>query len=117
MKILVNICRYLVYFIGVLLIILALDCFGDDNFNFWEEIFCFLVSSIPGLSIILLNYFLRKKELIMGILLIVISIFFMFFFKFHQDIKENIITILIINLPLFIFGMVFIISHNEHIKK
>jgi len=116
MKMLSAICHYLVYLFGILFIILALDCFGDSGMSFWEEIGCFLISIIPGVVLILLNYFLRKKELIMGIILVLASIFFMFFFQYYKNIIENLITILIVVVPPLAIGIVFIVSRNRYIS-
>lgn len=114
MKKLSAICRYLVYLSGVMFIILAFDCFGDADMSLWEEIGCFLISIIPGVVLILLNYFLRKKELIMGIILVLASIFFMFFFQYYKNIIEHLVSILIVIVPPLVCGIVFIVSRNRY---
>ena len=93
---------------------LASDCFGDPDLSIGEELGCFFISISPGIAIILLNYLLRKQELILGIILVVTAIFFLFFFQYYKNIAEHILTILTIVFPPLICGIIFIISRNRY---
>lgn len=100
------------YLVGALFILLAFDCFGSvgcpECNSFWDNLLCFLISISPGVVIILVNYFLRKKERVLGGLFIILSIVAFFLLKFYRDFAEKIPTfIIIVVLPL-VIGILFI---------
>ena len=90
MKAFQKIAYILIYLLGVFMIIMSLDCFDLDN-SFWKLIVCFIINSSPGIIIILVNYLLRKKQFILGVILLLASIGFFILFKFYKDIDEKII--------------------------
>lgn len=104
------------YLVGAFFILMAFDCFGDvgcqDCDSVWDHLLCFGISIVPGLIVILLNYFLRHKEQVLGVLLIVLSIFAFFFFRFTREFVEKIPTFIIIVLLPLVIGSFFI-----YIKK
>ncbi len=117
MKTVTTIGRILIYLVGLFFVLMAFDCFGDSESaeldTFWKQLACFFISISPGVVMILLNYFLRKKELIMGILLILASIVFFFVFKFYREFSEKLLTIgIVCVLPLAI-RITFVVSRNR----
>lgn len=107
MKITVLIGKIFMYTIGGFFILMAIDVFSMD-LTFWERLGGFLMSTIPGVVVILTTYFLRNKEKILGVLLILIAIFFFVFFRMY-DFAESWGIFVTIFLPMVIFGTVFII--------
>lgn len=106
-KKLIIIGKVYLYLVGGFFILMAFDCFGDvgcqDCNSVWDNLLCFGISIVPGIIIILLNYFLRNKEQVLGLLLIILSIFAFFFFRFTREFVEKIPTfIIIVVLPLLI---------------
>lgn len=116
MKLTLKIFEWLVYLVGIFFILMAFSCFSspiDSSFNVPEwvkQTLCFLIQCIPGVLIILINYFLRKKHLILGVLFILIAIFFIFFFGLYEDVIDTWPTILTIVVPTFVAGIIFLID-------
>lgn len=116
MKLATTIGRYLIYLVGAFFILMAFDCFdstspGTDTF--WKQLACFGASISPGVILIVLNYLLRKHELIMGIILVLTAIGLFFLFKFYRQPLENLLTIAIVNgIPL-VCGILFIVSRQR----
>ena len=102
------------YFAGIFFIAMSFVVFGDEESRLIEQIGVFLIHAIPGFAIILLNYLLRKKELILGISYTLLAIFFFFFYKYYQDISGNITSILTIVFPILFCGIIFIVSRNRY---
>ncbi len=114
MKKLATICHYLIYLLGVFMMFLGLSAF-DLELSFWGRLFGFLMQCIPGIALILLNYFLRKHELVLGILMIGVAIFFFFFFRLYREISESWLTILTVAVPPLACGIIFVITRNRYI--
>lgn len=110
--------RIYLYLVGAFFILMSIDCFGDtgcvDCNNFWEHLICFGISILPGVVIILINYFLRHKENILGLFLIILSITLFFLLKFYREFDEKILTfIIVVFLPLSI-GIFFTTVKRDH---
>jgi hypothetical protein len=120
MKTALLIARILIYLVGVFFIVMALDVFDLDNTVF-ENIIGFIISSTPGIILILLNTFLRKRYFIYGFVLVAVSIFFFFFFRMHEDILGSWPTILTVAIPPFVAGILHLVYYqkvkNENIKS
>ena len=116
MKVAVKICRIVLYLVGIFFILMSFDMFDMNQYTFWERIFGFFMNSLPGIILLLLNYLLRKKDLIYGIFLLGASIFLFFFFNFHIDMIEKIPVILIVIFPMVIAGVILIIARNKYNK-
>lgn len=116
MKTMLIIGKVYLYLVGGFFILLALDCFGEvgcpDYQNVWEQLFCFLISSVPGIIVILANYLLRHREFILGIVLSMFSVTAFFFFRFYRNLLEKIPTFLIVVFIPLCIGIAFI-----YIKK
>lgn len=111
-KKLIMIGKIYLYLVGVFFILMAFDCFGDvgcqDCDTFWDYLLCVAISIVPGLVVILVNYFLRHNEQVLGILLIILAIFAFFFFRFTREFVEKIPTFIIIVLLPLLIGSYFI---------
>lgn len=118
MKLATTICRYLIYLLGAFIILMAVDCFSTESSpeldTFWEQLACFLISSLPGVLLIVLNYLLRKKDVILGIILLVIAVGLFFLFKFYVDPLEKYLTIITVMVPLLGSGTLLIIARNRY---
>jgi hypothetical protein len=118
-KKLILIGKIYLYLVGAFFIVMAFDCFGDtgcvDCDTFWEHLLCFGISIVPGLIVILLNYFLRHQEQVLGILLIVLAVFAFFFFRFTREFVEKIPTFIIIVLLPLLIGTSFIYIHKKDV--
>ena len=68
-------------------------------------------NSLPWLFLLIIVYFLWKKELIGGLLLSSMGIFTIIFFRFYR----TLIGLFVISIPFIIFGALFII--NAHLKN
>ncbi|XMB72109.1 hypothetical protein RJI07_08370 [Mycoplasmatota bacterium WC30] len=116
MKIAVKICRIVIYILGIFFILMSFDVFDMNQYTFWVRIFGFFMNSLPGITLILLNYLLRKKDAIFGIVSLVSAVFFFFFFRLHKDILEKIIVIIIVDAPLLITSGVLLVARNKYDK-
>lgn len=99
MKIAVKICKCLIIALGVFIILMAFDSFGGTD-SIWNKLLAFLMSSLPGIVLILVTFLLWKHEFILGIILIAAGIGLFFLFKFYLDTAEKWITILTVEIPL-----------------
>ncbi len=116
MKVLKTIARILIYLLGAFFILMSFDMFSEDA-TVLEMIGGFLIHASPGIAIILINYFLRKKDLIIGIIYLAASIFFFIFFKFYKEILDKLLTIFTVMTPSLFAGIVFTISGYHKIKN
>ena len=94
----------------VFLSLFAMDVFGE-NYSFLETIGALFMHLIPSLILIAITFLAWKKEKIGGIIFILLSIIFTIFFKTYNDI----ITFLLISLPILITGILFLL--NQFKKK
>ena len=99
--------KFLVMFVGALFILLAFDSFSGDS-KVWEKIGGFLISTIPGIFVMLLVYFLWCKEKILGVILIVVSIAMMIFIGVFRDFPKELEGMFIF-LPIFLSGIMFLV--------
>ena len=117
MKTLVLIGKVYLYLVGAFFVLMAVDCFGSvgcpDCESIWDHLFCFMISIIPAIIIILTNYFLRHREKLLGIILIALSVIAFFFFKFYRDFLEKIPTLLIIVLIPLSIGILFLYTRKK----
>jgi len=116
MKYLLKIFEVLIYLVGIFLIVMSLDCFGNDELgNRLTQAGCFVISMTPGVIIMFLNYILRKKHLILGIMLIIVSMGFFILFDMYENLIESLPVIIIVFLPTLAAGIIFVIdSQNKN---
>jgi hypothetical protein len=95
---------------------MSFDVFSMDEYTVLEQVGGFLINSSPGFGLILLTLIFWKKERILGVLLIAISTFFIFFFHLFDDFPENILTFFIVSFPLYIIGALFVLAKKEENK-
>ena len=116
MKALIWIANILIYLLVAFFVMFSFDAFVEGN-SFWMNLLGFFIHLIPAILIFLINFLLRKKHLILGIVLIVLSVVAFFFFKFYIDFLEKIITILIVLGPLLFSGVVHIVFYKKNLHK
>ena len=116
MKKLVIILHYIIYLVGLFFLIMSFSAFSLEG-SIWYKIGGYFINSSPGIALILLNYFLRKEHLIKGIILILLAISSIIFFKLYIDVLDKIIVVLVVPFPLIISGIIFIIYHKKYICK
>lgn len=116
MKVLKLIATVLIYLLGAFFILMSFDVFSEDA-TVLEMIGGFLIHASPGIGIILINYFLRKQEIVIGIIYLVASIFFFIFFKFYRETLDKLLTIFVVMTPTLFSGIVFTISGCKQIYK
>jgi hypothetical protein len=102
--------------IGAFIVLMSIDVFEMDGTTL-ELIGGFLISISPGVVLIILVWLFWKKELYLGIITLVINTAFLVIFKFLVDIPENLPMIFIMTVPLYVFGVLFILEDKKKIAK
>jgi len=97
--------RGLTIIFALFLSLFALDSFGEGS-PFLYQLAGFLIHLMPIYILIIFLWIAWKWELIGGILFFAAGLFFTIFF----DTYEHIINFLVISLPVFIIGALFILS-------
>lgn len=115
MKIFLRGIKFLIMFAGAMFILLAFDTFSIDA-PFIERLFGFFISIIPGVTIMLLVYFLWCKEKTLGTILVILGVVMSFFFGMFEDFPEQLGSIIIIG-PIFFGGLLFMIFGNNRKKR
>jgi hypothetical protein len=93
----------------------ALDSFNPER-TIWQQIGDFLMHLIPSFVLIALLIIAWKWEFIGGIIFALIGLgfspfIFMHNYKMNHSVSMSLTTVLIINIPFVIVGVLFIISH------
>lgn len=105
-----------------ILIILFIGLLSTDSFNpefsAWQQLSGFLIHISPALIILLILILAWKRELIGGILFIILSLVtspFIYSMNYErtQSMLQAIGVLLIISLPILIAGVLFIISYTK----
>ena len=116
MKTLIWIANILIYLLVAFLVVMSFDAFEEEN-NFWLNGLGFIIHLLPAIIVFSINFFFRKNHLILGVFLILLSIFAFFFFKFYNDFLGQIVTILTILGPLLFSGIVHIIFYKKNLSR
>ncbi len=114
MKLAIKISRVYLYVIAAFFVLMSFDVFDIEDLTLLEKIGGFLISTTPGIGLALFVYLLRKREMILGFVIIGLSIFFVYFFKFYQSIEDNWQMLLLMILPMISVGILFIV--NDRLK-
>ncbi len=109
--------KILLLLLGGFFILMAFDVFGTVNGSTWELIGGFLISISPGVVCILLVILLWKKTTILGLLMIALGIGLFFLFKFYIETSEKWLTILTVEIPLIIGGIILMLKLKEQSIK
>ncbi len=115
MKNLIRIANGLIYLLAAFFVLMSFDAFEEGN-TFWVNLGGFLIHLLPAVIVFSVNFFLRKKHLILGVLLLGLAIFAFFFFKFYRDFPENLLTAVIVLTPLLYSGTTHIIAFKQNIS-
>lgn len=120
MDLLKRISKIYLYLVGLFFILMSADCFGSvgcpECDSFGENVLCFGISIIPGVVIIALNYFLRKKERLLGLMFIVFASAAFFVLKFYREFLEKIpMFIIIVIIPIAI-GVLFLYPSKKDVE-
>ena len=93
--------------------IFALDVFGE--YGFPEVLVALFMHLLPTIVLVIILLIAWKKELIGGIIFLLLGILFTIFFKTYEDP----ISFLIISMPVFLVGGLFLINHylNNHAQS
>ncbi len=110
MRITIKIFRFIIYIVGAFFLIMSFSAFDLDG-SIWVKIGGYIINSSPGIVLILLTYFLKKQNFILGIFLILAAIASIVFFDLFESVIDKIIVILFVPVPLFVSGIIFIIYH------
>ena len=116
MKVLRIIASVLIYLLGAFFILMSFDVFVEGA-SVLEMIGGFLIHASPGIVIILVNYFLRKQYLIIGIIYLAASVFFFILFKFYKEIADKLLTIFTVMTPSVFSGVVFTLLGVKKLKN
>jgi len=96
----------------VFISIFALDAFSKD-FSLFENIIAFVIHLIPSFILLALTIIAWKWQKLGGLLLIVASIIFTFFFKSYREFWGFVI----ITIPILLLGLLFIILRPSQKNK
>ena len=93
----------------------ALDAFGPGRTT-WQQLGAFFMHLIPSFVLIALLMVAWKWELVGGVIFTLIGIGFspiIFFhnFRMNDSVRMSLFTILIINLPFILVGILFMLNH------
>jgi len=93
----------------------ALDSFGPGR-TFWQQIGAFLMHMVPSFALLALIIVAWKWELIGGILFALIGLGFSPFifthnYQMNNSVGMSLFTVLMINIPFVVVGVLFIISY------
>ncbi|XFA98915.1 hypothetical protein ACAG96_08565 [Candidatus Izemoplasma sp. B36] len=113
MKETIKVFRIIIYIVGVFFLVMSFSVFDLDG-SIWERVGGYLINSSPGIALILINYFLRKRHLLLGIILILAAIASIMFFDLYENIIDKIFVILFVPVPLFASGIIYIIYHTKY---
>jgi len=90
----------------------ALDAFGGDG-SFGEQLLGFIIHLVPSFVLVIFLVIAWKHEKVGGWLYILLGVVFTIFF----DTYEELITFLLISGPVFLTGVLFLISAMRNSKK
>ena len=90
----------------IFLSLFAFDVFGE-GYSFLETIVALFMHLIPSLILVAITFLAWKKEKMGGIIFILLGIIFTIFFNTYREI----ISFLLISLPILIVGILFLINH------
>ena len=99
----------------------ALDSFSPDQ-TFWHNIGSFLMNLIPAYILIIILIIAWKWELAGGIILTLTGIacsilVFIMNFKRTHSVSISLVVVLIVCVPIFVSGILFIIHHFSKKKE
>jgi len=89
----------------------ALDVFGED-YAAPEFAVALVMHLLPTIFLVVLAIVAWKWEKIGGILIILLGLLFTLFF----DTYENLISFLIISVPMFLVGILFLMDYHHNVK-
>jgi hypothetical protein len=113
MKVLSIIAYTLLYLLASFLVLMSMDTLFDAELTIFQRIGGTIIHASPGLVIFLLTYFLRNKPLYLGVLVLCIGVFFAYLFSLFDNLKESILTILTVEVPIIFSGTVLIIKSKK----
>ncbi len=101
-------------FIGVFMIVMATDVFQLEG-SILQRFGGFIITSLPGVSLIYFVKYFWKNELYIGVTTIIINTIFLFVFQFLTHLPESLFIIFLMIVPLYIIGILFIIESKQKI--
>jgi len=116
MKLSLKISYVIIYIVGFFFIMLAFGSFAEEEWSVTEKLVGFLMRCIPGAILIFLNYFLRNKRLVLGVVFVILGIVSFFFFRMVTLYEIQWGLIFTILIPLVVIGVLFIIDGTKTMK-
>lgn len=113
MKVLSMIAYALLYLLAGFLVLMSMDTLFDSELTVFQRITGTLIHASPGLILAFITYFLRNKPLYLGVLVLCVGLFFAYIFTLFDNIKENILTIVTIEVPIIFSGTILIIKSKK----
>lgn len=96
----------------IFLAIFALDVFEPGkNFTYYVVALC--MHLIPNFVLAIVLVIAWKKEMLGGVLFLLISFIFTIFFRAYQ----NLASFFVVSLPIFLIGILFVINNRRGIKN
>lgn len=99
----------------------AADSFDNPEQTIWQQLGGFFIHLIPSIILLLFLIVAWKRELIGGIIFIVIGIVlsplvFMLYYNRNHSVWMSLTVILFITLPFLLVGILFLVSHRKKKK-
>lgn len=111
-KILCWIPRVLAILFIVFISLFALDAFSEEG-SFWQILLGFLIHLIPTVILVVLLVVAWRCQTVGGWLYLALGLVFTFYF----DTYEHMITFFVVSGPLFLIGILFLISAMKNSKS
>ena len=103
--------RLLIIAFILFLSLFALDVFSE-GYGFWETLLALFMHLIPTLLLLVLVIATWKRPLVAGILFLGVAIIFFFWFHGYESWQG----FLIVDLPLIVVGVLFLLNHKYNKK-
>ena len=97
--------RILAFIFLIAISLLALDVFNEES-SLWQTMLALLIHLIPTYAFLAVLWVAWNREFLGGVLFILLGIVFTFFFHTYQ----GVISFLLLSVPLFLIGILFILQ-------
>lgn len=105
--------KCLAILVGLFIILMSFDTFSMTEFTLLERIGGFFINASPGIIIIIIVLLLWRRDFYLGVFLILCMIVFFFLFKFYRETNEKWLTIVTIEGPLLIGGILLMLPKKK----
>lgn len=98
--------------VGAFIIFMSIDVFSMGE-SVILLIGGFLISSLPGIALIIFVWYFWKRELFLGIITLVLNTGFLILFQFLSNIPESLPMIFAMIIPLYAIGILFVLEGKK----